>query len=116
MKYFDKILKDLLKEIKEKDMDLGQILYEARLRLGIFQYRVADFTGISSIKLKKLENNRFIGSFKDEELERISNFYEFPLEMIKKKAKEYTEARRIKTKAQRYFSHETMQCLQKAER
>jgi len=113
MKYFDKIIKELLKEAK--DMELGQILQEARERCGIFQYRVADYLGISADRLKRLETGRFSDELSKIEIDNICNFYEFPRDFIIKKSKENYK-KNCKNKARRYFSHETMQCVQKKQR
>jgi len=101
MKKIDRIIN----EVKEQSesMDFHEIIYEARERLGIRLYKVAEHSNIAMPRLKRLESGVFRVMPSQEELSGLSDFFGFEEDMLRAKASIYLEKFKRAPKAKEYF-------------
>lgn len=92
MKHFDKIL-DQAKHDTKKESFSG-IIRECRDRIGIKQYRMAEFLGITLNRLRNLESGYYRAMPKDEEIKAFADILEFDYEILRERAQEHVEKRR----------------------
>ena len=96
MKILDYIMDEIYDEMP--DMDFSSIIRESRDRLGLMQYRTAEFLGMKLGRLKNLETGYFRKMPKEEEVKEICDFFEFPFDMMWDKAKKHIDDRALQTK------------------
>lgn len=90
METLAELTQNLESETKEKDF--SETLAHARDRLGLMQYRVADFVGINVNRFKNLETGYFRAMPSDQELKAISDFYKLDCQELKRKAEKHVQA------------------------
>jgi len=96
MRVFQDIMKKL--HLEMETMEFPQILRQSRDRIGLMQYRAAEFLGMRLNRLKNLETGYFRQMPREEELNAISEFYEIPLPLLTEKAEAYTQYRQNECK------------------
>lgn len=109
-----KALALILKEIRSEmdSMTFSQLIRETRDRLGLMQYRCAEFMNMHLNRLKNLETGYFRNMPSAMEIESLSRFYEIPLDILKAKAEKHVEERKRKKKIRVLDGERSMQKVQ----
>lgn len=103
MNKFDEIITEIKADMD--NMTFGDVIREARERMGIRQYKAAEFMNLTMGRLKRLETNFFRSMPQADELRNVCEFYELPLQEMIKKAEEHVASVQVKeVKADRYFN------------
>lgn len=96
MQTIHSVLANLTYETRGKSF--SDTLRHARDRLGMMQYRAADFTGININRFKNLETAYFRSVPTDEELKKLADFYGMNYDDLREKAerqiKDFEERRK----------------------
>ena len=92
MKYFQEIVDEVKEEMK--DASFSDYVREARDRIGLKQYRAAEFCGITLGRLRNLESGYFRSMPTDTELRKFADVYDMEYERLYEKAEEYVEKRK----------------------
>lgn len=74
---------------REKEMDFPEFIRQLRSILGFSRKVVADDTGITRAKLLDLEHGHFSMIPKEEIIHALAEYYEVPLDFLKRKCEEY---------------------------
>lgn len=74
------------------------LIRETRDALGLRQYKVAEMIRMPIQRLKNLETGYFRVMPQDDEINRLSAFYELPESILKKKAEEHVRSRKNQLK------------------
>lgn len=98
-KLWDKKLNLLLDQ--EKEFDFPSFLFEARTLMGISRPIVARDTGIAARKILEYEYGRFSLMPSDEHLNALTELYDLPSGLLKRKAQEYCDHKREKREARK---------------
>ena len=96
MNKFDKILEELKRELD--GLSFSEAIREGRDRLGLMQYRLAEHLKMSQGRLKNLETGYFRVMPSPSEIRDISEFYNFPIQKMIKKAEKHVDLRNKKKK------------------
>lgn len=96
---FERILKEERAMIEERSFD--EILRNLRIRLGLMQYKVAEYAKIDLRRLKTLETGTFRRDLRYEEIERLCAFYGLPEPILKKKGRRPCAYKEKKTRDSR---------------
>lgn len=91
MRFFDKILDEVREETREGSF--SDMIRECRDRIGIKQYRMAEFVGISLNRLRNLESAYYRAMPKDEEIKAFADILELDFELLRQRAEEHVEKR-----------------------
>jgi len=91
-----KILDDEINEIKKniENLSFSEILRQSRDKIGLIQYRTAQFLGFGINRLKNLETGHFRAMPGWEEIESICKFFELPKDIMTRKAEEHIKSRK----------------------
>ena len=73
MRIFEEILENLKEEVDE--MEFPDIIYQARDRIGLVQYRLSEHLGIPINRLKNLETGHFRAMPRESEIRLLSELY-----------------------------------------
>ena len=99
MKIFDIIMDGIRAEMYL--LPFHEILRQSRDRLGLLQYRTAEFLGMRINRLKNLESGFFRAMPLEEEFEAIAEFFELPRGLLEDKAAIHIRSRRKDLKIRR---------------
>ena len=99
MEVFNEIMKGIRSEMEE--LSFPEILRQSRGRMGIMQYRTAEFLGMRINRLKNLETGFFRAMPLDEEFDAISKFFEISRIFLEDKAASHIKTRRAYLKIRR---------------
>lgn len=102
MTKIDIIINGVINELD--NMEFHEILYEARERLGLRLYKVAEHTGIPMARLKRLESGVFRTMPLPKEFVGLSEFYGIPEEDLRYKASSYLEQFARPKKSQEFLN------------
>lgn len=96
---------NILDEVKDnlESLEFHEALYEARERLGLRLYRVAEHTDMTMGRLKRLESGVYRGMPDRQEIDNLCDFYGFPKEKMIDKASNYVDRYKKHVKADRYI-------------
>lgn len=96
------ILEEL--KIKMDDMEFGEVILEARERIGMRQYRAAEMMGMTIGRLKRLETGFFKAMPSATEIREICELFGLPKDKMIEKAELHCARLNKPTKADRYFN------------
>lgn len=91
------ILEEAIQPIYENldTKDFSALIRQARNALGLKLYKVAEFIGIASARLKNLETGYFRIMPTDVELKVLAKLYDIDVNIIKEKAQEHVHKRAL---------------------
>lgn len=82
---------------REKELEFPEFMKQVRKTLGFSRKTISEDTGMPQSKLITLEYGYFQTMQKDNTLETLADYYELPLDFIKRKCKEYCRRKRAKS-------------------
>jgi transcriptional regulator with XRE-family HTH domain len=103
MRALKKEIDDLIKNDLEK-LSFGQAIAEARLRTGLVLYRVAEFTNLLPSRIRRIEEESFKTTLSKHEFNSLCDFYELPVNTMRKKMEDHVAKFEKATKASKYFN------------
>jgi len=92
MKYLDGIIEEIKSELS--DAPFHDYIREARDRIGMKQYRAAEFVGITLGRLRNMESGYFRNMPEAQELKGFAKVFDLDYDILREKAEEHVDRRK----------------------